>query len=317
MKKNYSQNTTLLTKGRRTAYALVLAVSLSASALTACQSQPAASTADYIGIDAAKEAALKAAGISADQASFSAAGLDSRDGIFYYQVIFTENGVEREYDIDAVTGVVIEEKILTAASAEETAAEGQTAAAPSSAEAQTAAGTSPAEAQTAAGTSPAEAQTAAGTSPASSIDEESALSAALEHAGVAREDIYRTRVNRDREDGLMVFEVEFTTADGTEYEYKINQADGSILSFSQDTHVPYTPSSGTEGLISEDTARQTILARVPGASAADISLFLDEDDGRLEYEGHLAYGDMFYEFKIDAYSGTVTEWEAEARRPRS
>ncbi len=306
MKKNYSQNTTLLTKGRRTAYALVLAVSLSASALTACQSQPAASTADYIGIDAAKEAALKAAGISADQASFSAAGLDSRDGIFYYQVIFTENGVEREYDIDAVTGVVIEEKILTAASAEETAAEGQTAAAPSSA-----------EAQTAAGTSPAEAQTAAGTSPASSIDEESALSAALEHAGVAREDIYRTRVNRDREDGLMVFEVEFTTADGTEYEYKINQADGSILSFSQDTHVPYTPSSGTEGLISEDTARQTILARVPGASAADISLFLDEDDGRLEYEGHLAYGDMFYEFKIDAYSGTVTEWEAEARRPRS
>ena len=90
------KNTTRISPLSKKALGAAAALLLSASLLTACQSQPAASTADYIGIDAAKDAALKAAGVSADQAAFSAAGLDSRDGIFYYQVIFTENGVERE-----------------------------------------------------------------------------------------------------------------------------------------------------------------------------------------------------------------------------
>ena len=280
---------------------MAAALIFSAGAMTACQSQPTASTADYIGIDAAKDAALKAAGVPADQASFSAAGLDSRDGVFYYQVIFTENGIEREYDIDAMTGVVIEEKILTPAA--ETAAEKTQETETSRTESQE---------------SPeALSQTGEQTPAAQAIDEEGALSAALAHAGVAMEDISRSRVETDRDDGLMVFEVEFITADGTEYDYKISQADGSVISYSQDMHAPQSPASGTEGLISEDAARQAVMDRVPGASAADIALFLEEDDGRMEYEGHLAYGDMFYEFKIDAYSGTVTEWEAEARHSRS
>ena len=80
MKKNTTRISPLSQKALGAAAALLL----SASLLTACQSQPAASTADYIGIDAAKDAALKAAGVSADQAAFSSAGLDSRDGIHNY-----------------------------------------------------------------------------------------------------------------------------------------------------------------------------------------------------------------------------------------
>ena len=34
-------------------------------------------------------------------------------------------------------------------------------------------------------------------------------------------------------------------------------------------------------------------------------------DGRMEYEGRLIYDNMLYEFKIDAYSGLIVEWEAE------
>ena len=56
-----------------------------------------------------------------------------------------------------------------------------------------------------------------------------------------------------------------------------------------------------------------MLERVPTASSDHIFLRLDEDDGRMEYEGKLMEEDMEYEFKIDAYSGSVTEWEAEKR----
>ena len=293
------KNTTRISPLSKKALGAAAALLLSASLLTACQSQPAASTADYIGIDAAKDAALKAAGVSADQAAFSSAGLDSRDGIFYYQVIFTENGVEREYDIDAVTGVVIEEKVLTPASeAESTAAQAGTAA-------------PDVQTQSALSGTPASEKPSVA---ASAVNEDSALSIALEHAGVTREQLVHSRVKPDRDDGLMIFEVEFITTDGMEYDYDISQADGTILSFNQEAHVPYNPAAGTEGLISEDQARQAVIDRVPGASAENVAVFLDEDDGRLEYEGHLAYDNMLYEFTIDAYSGAVIEWEAELQR---
>ena len=301
------KNTTRISPLSKKALGAAAALLLSASLLTACQSQTSASTADYIGIDAAKDAALKAAGVSADQAAFSSAGLDSRDGIFYYQVIFTENGVEREYDIDAVTGVVIEEKVLTPASeAESTAAQAGTAA--PDAQTQSALSGTPAS------ENPSAAAPSGSSAAASAVNEDSALSIALEHAGVTREQLVHSRVKPDRDDGLMIFEVEFITTDGMEYDYDISQADGTILSFNQEAHVPYNPAAGTEGLISEDQARQAVIDRVPGASAENVAVFLDEDDGRLEYEGHLAYDNMLYEFTIDAYSGAVIEWEAEIQR---
>ena len=73
-------------------------------ALSGCGDSRRTAAADYIGIDAAKEAALTDAGVSAGQADFSSAGLDNRDGVFYYEVNFTENGTEYQYDIDAMTG---------------------------------------------------------------------------------------------------------------------------------------------------------------------------------------------------------------------
>mgnify|MGYP005802346853 CR=1 FL=1 len=58
----------------------------------------------------------------------------------------------------------------------------------------------------------------------------------------------------------------------------------------------------------------TVLGRGPGAAAADGRLWLDEDDDRYQYEGQLIWDGMEYEFKIDAYSGSVLEWEADTLR---
>ena len=62
-----------------------------------------------------------------------------------------------------------------------------------------------------------------------------------------------------------------------------------------------------------DQAKQIALAQVPGASTGDIREFeVDHDDGRLEYEGTILYGEMEYEFEIDGYSGAIRSWEVES-----
>lgn len=280
-------------------WAACLAGAAALALLTACGSRTASSAADYIGIDAAKEAALAAAGADAGQVQFENAGLDSQNGTFFYQVIFTENGTTYEYDIDALTGVVIEETIRQGA--------GQTTAAAESS-AETPAKTAAAETSAAetARTSSAETSKASG----AAIDSDYAFSAALSHAGLDASDAVFYKVEPDFDDGMEVYEVEFVTADGTEYDYTIRADDGSILSFDQDAEASFPLNRG-DSLIEESQARQAVLDRVPGAQADDIRIRLKEDDGRMEYEGSLFYDGMFYEFTIDAYSGGLIEWEAE------
>ena len=93
---------------KRKAIPALCAAGLLALALTGCGGGTAGGQAEYIGIDAAKAVALEAAGVAEDDAVFSTAGLDKRNGMDYYAVDFTAGGRSYEYDIDAVTGVVID-----------------------------------------------------------------------------------------------------------------------------------------------------------------------------------------------------------------
>ena len=64
--------------------------------------------------------------------------------------------------------------------------------------------------------------------------------------------------------------------------------------------------------ISSDEAVQSALARVPGATVANVTEFnRDYDHGRLEYEGEIHYNGYEYDFEIDADTGTFTKWEVE------
>lgn len=64
--------------------------------------------------------------------------------------------------------------------------------------------------------------------------------------------------------------------------------------------------------ISSDEAVQSALARVPGATVANVTEFnRDYENGRLEYEGEIHYNGYEYDFEIDANTGTVTKWEVE------
>ena len=67
--------------------------------------------------------------------------------------------------------------------------------------------------------------------------------------------------------------------------------------------------------ISSDEAVQSALARVPGATIANVTEFnRDYDRGRLEYEGEIHYNGYEYDFEIDADTGTFTKWEVERKQ---
>ena len=62
--------------------------------------------------------------------------------------------------------------------------------------------------------------------------------------------------------------------------------------------------------ISSDEAVQSALARVPGATVANVTEFnRDYNHGRLEYEGEIHYNGYEYDFEIDADTGTFIKWE--------
>lgn len=298
-------------------------------ALSGCQKQTMTATAEYIGIEAAKEAAVKSAGIAEEQADFSTAGLDNRDGTFFYQVNFSADGVEYEYAIDAVTGVVIEESsgadetTGAASSAEETAgetSEAQSAFPEEANEGQQAVATAGAGEEQAVAPAETSAPANIGTQQSASqnsgmIGEDKAKEIALSHAGLTEEQVQFVKVKRDYDDGRSIYEVEFYGEGADEYDYEIDAITGEIVAFDSELHDRNgsAPSEG-QSPVSEDEVRATVLERVPGASAENLFLRLEMDDGRLEYEGELIYDNMEYEFKVDAYSGNVMEWEAEQIR---
>ena len=76
-------------------------------ALAGCNSSQTAS-ASYIGVEAARSAALKDAGET--EGDFTNATLEERDGTVYYDVEFTAGGAKYEYAVDALTGSIIEAK---------------------------------------------------------------------------------------------------------------------------------------------------------------------------------------------------------------
>lgn len=66
------------------------------------------------------------------------------------------------------------------------------------------------------------------------------------------------------------------------------------------------------GGVSIETAKQTVMDRIPGIDAANIYIHPDYDDGISLYEGEAYYAEVKYEFEINAENGNIISWEAES-----
>ena len=143
------------------------------------------------------------------------------------------------------------------------------------------------------------------------IDADQALSIALEDAGVSEDDIYSYKTERDRDDGISVYDIEFDTDYG-DYSYEIETNGGRIISADYDVDDRYIRSL-EDSPITEDDAKAIVQSKVPEASAEDIWLQEEWDDGFSSFEGGLYLDDAKYEFEIDAQTGIISSWSVDYR----
>lgn len=167
-----------------------------------------------IGKDAAAAAALKYAALADETGVRWEVDAELDDVPACYEVELDVSGMELEYVVDAYTGEVIRGKP-----------------APSQQEQKPAA---PAEKEES-NSKPAAPETNAGTTSSASNDigESRARAAALAHAGLLDSQVTRLQMEKDFDDGRLVYEIEFA-AGNVEYEYTIDAASGTVLEHEKD-----------------------------------------------------------------------------------
>lgn len=304
---------------------MISAAALSLLVLAGCSKD---GMAGYIGTAEAKNVALENAGLTASQVKFTDVELDDKNGTHYYQVEFTADGKEYEYDIDALTGAIIESKLPAGAQAQQNTASNNNTAGNTAPDTNTA-GSSNTDNNTSNNTTPdtniagssntnknTSNNTSSGTGTASAaLTADQAKNKALAHAGLKANQVTFVKSKLDWDDGRQVYDVEFYTSDYKEYDYEIDASTGEVVSYDFDAegYAPPATGNGQSGTITADQAKEKALSQVPGATVSDIWEFeTDYDDGRLQYEGKIYYNGMEYEFEIDGYSGAIRSWDAES-----
>lgn len=173
------------------------------------------------------------------------------------------------------------------------------------------------------------------------ISREDALNIACQAAGVQNNQVTRTEVEFDSEGGIMVYEIEFH-ANQMEYEFDIDARTGSIIGQKTEalheshgrpdynTPANNTPAnSGNQGnavvpdnsiagnpdtaFIGEEAAK-TIAFTHAGVNAGDVTglkVELDREDYGYVYEISFDLGFMEYDYDINAYDGTIVDYDIE------
>ena len=160
--------------------------------LAGCSSTQTAS-AQYIGMEAARSAALKDAGVT--EGEFTGVTLEEKDGTVYYDVEFTAGGAQYEYAVDALTGTIIEGKWKG-----NDGDQGESVASSATQE-------SAASSQQESSSSQAQSSQAQASQSQEELTQDRAVEIAVEDAGVT--DYTLLKAQRDYDDGRLVYEVEF------------------------------------------------------------------------------------------------------------
>lgn len=304
MKKRNSRKTAVIAMGVVTALTM-----------TACSMIPSAK-ASYISMDAAQSKALNAANVDAANVESYSTQMGDVGTATCYEVQFVSDGYAYYYAVNATDGEIVKVTKTPVGEKPIQAQPEQTTDASASQTGETTPSTATGNQNNTATTKPTAGQTT--TTPAANgqITLEQAKETALKHAGLKADAVTFAKAEQDYENGKLVYEVEFVTNDGgkvVEYDYEIDAATGSVVSYDYDAENYVSAKGATTVSVDEATAKQTVLNKVPGATAANIYEWkLDFDDGRWEYDGKIVYNLMEYDFTVDASSGAVTEWGVES-----
>ena len=246
----------------------------------------------------ATEIALDHAGVTQEDLLSLSVKLEQEGGRQVFDIQFTTDDREYQYDVTSNSGEIVNYSYQPT---------GQTSQEEPQAEAS--------QSQESQGTSSQASQQESSQSQSQGITQEEAQAIALNHAGVTLEEATIYKVKADVENGRSVYDVEFAVG-ATEYDYEIAQDTGEILSYDADVE-GWTPTTGqnetasqTSGEITMEQAVQLVLERVPGATAEQVRIEEDYDDGRKTYEGEVYYNRAEYEFEITS-NGNFIEWSVD------
>ena len=149
---------------------------------------------------------------------------------------------------------------------------------------------------------------------------------ALDHSKVAKNAAKMTKIRLDKENKKFIYEIEFYT-ERKKYKYNIDANTGKVLSYNQkdrvsasttirdDGKIINTNGSNTEirktpKYIGMEKAKEIAVARITGAKKINVTnIQLDNEKGKMIYEGRIVYKNTEYKFDIDAITGEVIKWE--------
>lgn len=161
--------------------------------------QVGGSAVGIITLEQAKEIALNHAGQSASAVYFDKLELDHDDGMQKYEIEFVGGYTEYEYEIDAVTGAILEYDWDHDDDHDHEHMPGGS----------------------------------GNSGGGASITSEQAKEIALNHAGQSASNVYFDKLELDYDDGMPIYEIEFVSGN-MEYEYEIDAATGAILEYDWD-----------------------------------------------------------------------------------
>lgn len=141
------------------------------------------------------------------------------------------------------------------------------------------------------------------------ISEDEAFQTALDDAQVAGTEVSNMRVKLETDNGRQVYDVEFY-AGVMEHDYEIDGETGAILEKDMEIENDFQAVDLAVSFSKEDAVK-LLLQKVPGAAEQNIHMKLEEDDGRVVYEGEVLYDKKEYDFEISAETGEVLSWEVE------
>lgn len=144
------------------------------------------------------------------------------------------------------------------------------------------------------------------------MSENEAKKLALDHALLDENDVTFIKIELDFDNNITYYDIEFKTSTKI-YEYEINSTNGTIISYEIETinNSTGTTNTGSASYIGEEKAKAIAIAhsKVDESSIKYTKCELDYDDNTVEYEIEFKVGTIEYEYKVNAFTGEITEFD--------
>ncbi len=252
-----------------------------------------AGSSDYIGRDKALEIALADAGATKDAIKCLEIEMDYERGVMVYNVEFDANKYEYEYDIDAITGKIVDVEKDPEHDHDDDHDDDH--------------------------------NDRPAVDDKNYIGTEKALQAALAHAGLTKDKVRDIDIELEFEMGIMVYSIEFDTAE-FEFDYDIDALSGKVVRSEkekQDIDDKYDDDDKFDDdddnipvdtkYISKDEAINKALshAGLKKSGVTELEAELDKENGKVVYSVEFKSGKYEYDYEINAETGKILKSEKE------